>query len=236
MMIAISGWAGSGQTEMPNQWAMDNAIIGPDSPIEVPSGGTYFAKVVYPVPDGPLFPLKADVTWWIEPAVKGIFVEAKSGAITVANSVPHGTRALLHADVAGRKEKLHARLYVYSARIDPLVGSWKVESSQACGPRQNGPPGGYAAIENDMDWKFHVNQEFWIGREFGIRAGVRQSGIYEYNSGSSELKLTPKWPAKYPESHWKVALQANDNMQLTSSLPGHTPGCSYVLRRAATGN
>ena len=36
-------------------WAIRNAMIGPDSPIEVRAGETYAAQAMYPVPDGPLF-------------------------------------------------------------------------------------------------------------------------------------------------------------------------------------
>src|SRR5690242_14190539 len=64
-----------------DDWAMQNAMIGPDSPIEVPAGGSYDARAMYPVPDGPLFPLKASVAWSIAPAVKGISIDAKTGKI-----------------------------------------------------------------------------------------------------------------------------------------------------------
>jgi len=240
-MLSLSASMGiaRGQMEKPNQWAMDNALIGPDSPIEVPAGGTYHAKVMYPVPDGPLFPPNADVTWWIEPAVKGILVEAKSGAITVASTVPRGTLALLHADVAGRKEKLHAKLYVYSPKVDPLVGSWKVDSTQACKPGSKGAPVAQRTTGNDLDWKFHVDRQFWIGRELGMQAGVQQYGGYEYNRAHSVLKLTPKWPARQSESRWKVSLdQAGDTMQLTSRPEHHgeSSACSYMLHRMARGN
>ena len=233
LLVSLGGKAQSAQTEKPSQWAIDNAMIGPDSPIEVPAGGSYQAHVMYPVPDGPLFPLKADVTWWIEPAVKGILVEAKTGMMMVAATVPRGTSAMLHADVAGRKEKVHAKVYVYSAKNDPLVGNWKVESSQACSPKQTGSSFVPTTTESDVDWKFHVDREFWIGREFGIRAGVQQSGTYEYSFAHSVLKLIPKWPAHQAESHWQVALNdAGDSIQLRSRGNGDKKGvCSYVLRR-----
>ena len=240
LLVQLGGKAQSAQTEEPSQWALDNAMIGPDSPIEVPAGGSYQAKVMYPVPDGPLFPLKADVTWWIEPAVKGILVEAKTGMMTVAPTVPRGTSALLHADVAGRKEKVHTKVYVYSAKSDPLVGSWRVDSSYACSPKPTESPIAQTAAENDVDWKFHVDKEFWIGREFGIRAGVQQSGTYEYSFTHSALKLMPKWPAHHTQSHWKVALnQARDSIRLQLTSRGHgdkNSVCSYVLHRIKQGN
>ncbi|HEU5412267.1 MAG TPA: hypothetical protein VFW31_00855 [Candidatus Angelobacter sp.] len=240
LVVSLGEKAQSGQTEKPSQWAMDNAMIGPDSPIEVPAGGSYQARVMYPVPDGPLFPLKADVTWWIEPAVKGILVEAKTGMMTVAPSVPRGTSALLHADVAGRKEKIHAKVLVYSAKADPLVGSWRVDSSHACSPKQSGSAFVPTATANDVDWKFHVDKEFWIGRELGIRAGVQQSGTYEYSFAHSALKLMPKWPAHQAESRWRVELnQAGDSIQLQLTSPGYSDKnavCSYVLHRSKQGN
>jgi hypothetical protein len=238
LVVLLSARARSGQTEKPSQWAIDNALIGPDSPIEVPAGGSYQAKVMYPVPDGPLFPLKADVTWWIEPAVKGILIEAKTGTIIVATTVPRGTSALLHADVTGRKEKLHAKLYVYSPKLDPMVGNWRVVSSQTCSPRPNESPVAQTATGNEADWKFHFNKEFWIGQEFGIRAGTQQYGTYEYSSLHSALKLIPKWPANRAQSHWKVALnEMGDSAQLTlREHSGHNAVCSYVLRRAQRGD
>lgn len=238
LLASLNGRAQSDPTEEPSQWAMDNALIGPDSPIEVPAGGSYQARVMYPVPDGPLYPLKADVTWWIEPAVKGILVEAKSGMMTVAATVPRGTSAFLHADIAGRKEKVHAKVFIYSAKTNPLVGSWKVDSSHACNPKQTGSAFVPTATDNDVDWKFHVDKEFWIGREFGMRAGVQQSGTYEYSLAHSALKMMPRWPAHQAESHWQVALnQVGDRIQLTSR--GHSDNnrvCSYVLRRVKPAN
>jgi hypothetical protein len=53
-----------------DDWPIQNALIGPDSIIEIRAGSSYQARAMYPVPDGPLFPLKASVTWSIEPAVK----------------------------------------------------------------------------------------------------------------------------------------------------------------------
>ena len=240
LVVSLGGRAQSGPTEKPSQWAMDNAMIGPDSPIEVPAGGSYRARVMYPVPDGPLFPLKADVTWWIEPAVKGILVEAKTGMMTVAPSVPRGTSALLHADVAGRKEKIHVKVLVYSAKADPLVGSWRVDSRHACSPKQSGSAFDPTATANDVDWKFHVDKEFWIGREFGLRAGVQQSRTYEYSLAQSALKLMPKWPTHQAESRWRVGLnQAGDSIQLQLTSRGQSDKntvCSYVLQRAKQGN
>jgi len=39
-----------------DQWVIENAVIGPDNPIEVRAGGSYVAQAMYPNPDGPLSP------------------------------------------------------------------------------------------------------------------------------------------------------------------------------------
>ena len=65
---------------------MNNAMIGPDSPIEIRVGSSYQARAMYPVPDGPLIPLKAKVAWSIEPAVKGLSIDS-AGNISVAPDV-----------------------------------------------------------------------------------------------------------------------------------------------------
>ncbi len=230
----MSSWWGSGQSSKPNDWAMNNARIGPDSPIEVPVGGSYDASVVYPVPDGPLYPLKADVTWWIEPAVRGIFIEAKSGKITVAQSVPPGTTATLHADVTGRKEKLHTQLFVYSPAANPLIGTWKIQSTQPCGvqPASWEKPSGFWY---DASWSFYADNDFVIGRPSGIRGGVKQDGAYEYKASSGSLKMKPQWPAHQRESVWNAALKDDGaTLELKAGKPqdGHATVCGYTLVRS----
>ncbi len=212
---------------------MNNARIGPDSPIEVPAGGSYDALVVYPVPDGPLYPLKADVTWWIEPAVKGIFIEAKSGKITVARFVPIGTTATLHADVAGRKEKLDSRLFVYSLAKNPLVGAWTIEATQPCRGREVETSAARESSFRDLTWRFSAENNFSIGRPYGIRAGLKQDGSYAYDRATGKLKLKPKWPAGKHESDWHAAVKEDGSLvQLTASKPpdGHQ-ACGYTLTR-----
>jgi hypothetical protein len=105
-----------------DEWAISNAMIGPDSPIEVRAGNSYRAQAMYPVPDGPLFPLKATVTWSIAPPVKGISIDATSGKISVAADVKHGATTTVHAEVAGGQRKLTAKLYVFRPEENPLVG------------------------------------------------------------------------------------------------------------------
>ena len=113
-----------------SDWALNNAMIGPDSPIEMRAGATYQAQAMYPVPDGPLYPLKAKVTWAIEPAVKGISIDQNSGKISVQADVAHGTGTTVHANVENGRRKLTAKLYVFHPEADPFIGSWNVESDE----------------------------------------------------------------------------------------------------------
>src|SRR5947209_20073832 len=100
------------QGTKPDDWLINNAMIGPDSPIEIPAGSSYQARAMYPVPDRPLFPLKARVTWSIEPAVKGIAID-KTGKISVSADVPHGTTAKALGDVENGRRKLSTNIYVF---------------------------------------------------------------------------------------------------------------------------
>lgn len=230
--LAMSGGSAFAQASKPDEWALNNAQIGPDSPIEVPIGGSYKAQVVFPVPDGPLYPLKADVTWWIEPAVKGIFIEAKSGVITVADSVPHGTTATVYADLPGRRSKVSGKLYVFSPRQNPIVGAWRVESLSQCrgekNPTAESPLAGY-------QWRFGADQQFFIGRPSGIAARIGQTGTYHFDVRSGKLKLKPTWPKDAVESDWKIDREGDQSkLDLTSSREqnGHGTACGYVLASA----
>src|SRR5262249_55291645 len=129
-----------------DEWALNNAQIGPDSPIEVPVGSSFVVQVMYPVPDGPLFPLKETVVWSIAPAVQGITIDAASGKITVAAEVKHGTTAVVHAEVAGGRKKLQATVYAFKADENPLVGRWKIDSSIACGEANELKPAGKTTV------------------------------------------------------------------------------------------
>jgi len=232
VLLLFARGAGSIQVQKPSHWAIDNARIGPESPIEIPAGGTYAAQVMYPNPDGPLSPLKADVVWWIEPYVKGILIEAKTGTIMVSRAVPHGTEALLHADIAGRKEKLHAKIFVYSPEKNPLVGTWRIESTLPCGRAQAAT---YSGPQADMNWKFHVDNEFWIGREFNIAAGTVEDGTYKYDASTSTLRLKTKWPAGKVESSWNVILKdGGDSAELKARVAHAKQNafCGYVLSHA----
>ncbi|MBZ5506269.1 MAG: hypothetical protein LAO78_12485 [Acidobacteriia bacterium] len=218
-----------------DEWAISNAMIGPDSPIEVRAGSSYHAQAMYPVPDGPLFPLKATVAWSIAPAVKGISVDAKSGKISVDADVKHGATTTVHADVSGGRRKLIAKLYVFRPEENPLIGKWRVDQKVACGEAQelktatSTPRSLYT-----MDWNFHVDQQFWVGRTNNIAAGVRRSGTYEFDLKTATITLATKWPATTPVSSWSFLLKDDGKtLLLRPSAPENNlePGCSYVLRR-----
>jgi hypothetical protein len=219
--------------QKPNEWAMQNAQIGPDSPIEVRAGSSYAAQAMYPVPDGPLFPLKAKVEWSIAPPAKGISIDGNSGKISVDADAPHGATTIIHAIVNGGRRKLETRLYVYRPEENPLVGGWHVDTHVACGEGQEIRAGIVRPRAlHGTDWKFHVDQQFWVGKEMNIAAGTWLSGSYELDVKATKVKLTPSWPEKKPVSTWSYLLKDGGKTLLLHPLAtqdGLEPGCSYVL-------
>src|SRR5712671_3359040 len=109
--ICCSALLAACPAQKPNDWPMQNATIGPNSPIEIRAGSSSQVQAMYPVPDGPLFPLKAAVVWSIEPVVKGISID-KTGKITVDSSFPNGATTTVFGDVEKGRRKLSAKLYV----------------------------------------------------------------------------------------------------------------------------
>ncbi len=216
-----------------DDWGLNNAQIGPDSPIEIATGSSFVAQVMYPVPDGPLFPLKAAVFWSIAPAVEGITIDA-SGKITVAANVEHGTTATVRADVADGRRKLQATIYAFRPDENPLVGRWKIDSNIACGEKSELKPASKPGMLPGPTWIFHVKPDFFVGREYGIAAGIRLAGRYELDKKGGTLKLIPQWPKDKPATNWDISLvDAGKTLYLrpvekNEDLP---PGCSYVLRR-----
>src|SRR5215467_298375 len=79
------------------QWELDNLMIGPDSPIQIPAGSSFTVQLMVPIADAPPQPSKAPVRWSLVPATQGITIGETSGQITVAASVPHGTVVKVHA-------------------------------------------------------------------------------------------------------------------------------------------
>jgi hypothetical protein len=220
-------WCGmfvaAGCAQKKNDWAMQNALIGPESPIEVRAGSSYEARAMYPVPDGPLFPLQARVEWSIAPAVKGIFIDVKTGKISVEASVAHGVTATVHANVERGRRVLETKLYVFRPEENPFVGQWQVNPQTACGETQGRPV-------NGAKWKFHVSGKFWLGREMNIAAGTVMDGGYEYDLKAGTLKLAPTWPSGKPASSWNYLFR-NDGKELLLRPLKAEDECSYVLSR-----
>jgi hypothetical protein len=229
LLVAATGFA-----QKANEWAIQNAMIGPNSPIEIRAGSYYNAQVMYPVPDGPLFALKASVTWRIEPAMKGISIDEKSGKITVDADVPQGATTNVHANVDGGRRKLEARLFIFRPEDNPLIGKWHVDTRVTCGDTEEMKAPAVRPLSlRDNDWKFHVNQQFWVGREMSIRAGVRLSGSYELDLKAAKLKLLPTWPKK-PVSTWNYSLKNDGKTLLLRPLEPQEDleaECGYVLLR-----
>jgi hypothetical protein len=217
-----------------DDWALNNAQIGPESPIEIATGSSFVAQVMYPVPDGPLFPLKVAVVWSIAPPVEGITIDA-SGKITVAANVEHGTTATVHASVAGGKRLLEAKIYVFLPGENPLLGRWKIDSNVvACGEKSELRPANKLGMLPGPTWIFHVRPDFFVGREYGIAAGIKLAGKYELDKNGGTLKLIPQWPKDKTETNWDFSLvDAGKTLYLrpvekNEDIPR---SCSYVLHR-----
>lgn len=221
------------QAAKQNDWAINNAMIGPDSPIEIRAGSTYQARAMYPVPDGPLFPLKMRVTWSIEPAVKGISIDAV-GNITVTADVPHGTTAIVHADIERGQRKLSEKVYVYRAEENPLIGEWRMDTRVVCGESHEMKKASASSfLYLNPSWKFHTSQQFWVGKEHNIAAGIHLAGTYELDLKDSKIKLIPTWPKK-PPSNWSYLLKDGDKTLILQPLEPQDdlePGCGYLLSR-----
>jgi hypothetical protein len=216
-----------------DQWVIQNAQIGPDSPIEVRAGGSYVVQAMYPNPDGPLSPLKASVQWSIAPAIKGISIDTKSGKISVDASVPHGATTTVHADVNNGRRKLEAKLYVFRPEENPLIGRWYVDPQVACGDAQESKsPVARPRSFHGTNWKFHVDQKVWVGKEMNIAAGTWLMGDYTYDLKSARIKITTKWPVNKPVSNWSYVVKDGGKTLLLHPLEPWEdlePGCSYIL-------
>lgn len=233
LLAGLLALAAAGMAQKPEEWAIQNAMIGPNSPIEMRAGSTYIAQALYPVPDGPLFPLKEKVEWWIAPAVKGISIDPASGKISVDKDVPHGAATTVYAKVNNGQRRLEAKLFVFHREENPLIGHWSVDPKVACGAAQEmkTPEGRHLPV-NGADWNFHLDRQFWIGRELGIAAGILLDGSYDYDLKKQIVKLLPKWPPNRPASTWSYSLEDDSTKLLLRPLEpenGSESGCSYVL-------
>src|SRR6478609_8643319 len=182
----------------PNDWAMNNASI--DS-VEIAAGGSRQMQVIYPTPDGPSFPLKASVTWSMETPVKGISID-KTGKLTVDAAVPHGTTAMILADVEHGRRKLSGKVYVFHPDENPLIGAWHVDTRVACGESQEIKAAAASPLTlRGYNWSFYASQQFWVGRAQSIAARTQLAGSYKLDMKTAKIELTPTWPKK-PGSNW----------------------------------
>ncbi|HEY5028202.1 MAG TPA: hypothetical protein VIK39_07320 [Candidatus Angelobacter sp.] len=232
IVLAIACFAQK-QAPKPDEWPIHNALIGPDSPLEIRAGASYQARAMYPVPDGPLFPLEANVAWSVEPAVQGISIDP-TGKISVDAAVPHGATAIVHADVDSGRRKLSAKVYVFRPDENPLIGAWRVDTRVVCGETQEIKAAAARPLSlRGNNWKFHVSQQFWVGKEHNIAAGVRLAGTYELDLKASKIKLTPTWPKK-PTSNWTYLVKEGGMtliLQPQEPQDELEPGCGYILLR-----
>jgi len=118
--------------------------------------------------------------------------------------------------------------------VNPLIGQWHVDTRVACGEslEMRAAPVPRLSLRGN-NWKFHVSQEFWVGTENNIAAGIRLSGTYELTLNTSKITLTPKWPKK-PVSNWTYIIK--DDSKTLILTPSETqddlePGCGYILTR-----
>ncbi|MGZ4898104.1 MAG: hypothetical protein ACXV8X_00465 [Candidatus Angelobacter sp.] len=214
----------------PDDWPIQNATIGP---IEIAAGSSRQVQAMYPTPDGPSFPLKASVTWSIEPAVKGISID-KAGKLNVDADVPHGATATILGDVEKGRRKLWGKVYVFHLDENPLIGAWHVDTRVACAESQAIRAAATSGLTlRGNDWSFHVSRQFWVGKEHNIAARTLLAGSYELDPKSAKIKLTPTWPKK-PVSHWSYLLKDGGKTLLLQPLEPQDdlePECAYVLLR-----
>jgi hypothetical protein len=214
----------------PDDWTMQNASIGA---VEIAAGTSRQMKVMYPTPDGPSFPLKASVTWSIEPPVKGISID-KSGKLTVDANVPHGTTATILGDVEQGRKKLSGKVYVFHPDENPLIGAWHVDTRVACGESQEIKAAAASPLTlRGYNWSFYASQQFWVGRAQSIAARTQLAGSYKLDMKTAKIELTPTWPKK-PGSNWSYLFKDGGKTLILRPLEHQDdlePGCNYILMR-----
>ena len=218
------------QAQKPNDWAMNNAFVGP---VEIAAGTTRQIQAMYPTPDGPSFPLQASVTWSMESAVKGISID-KAGMLKVDAEVPHGTTATILADVEHGRRKLSGKVYVYHPDENPLIGTWRVDTRVACGESQEIKAAAATPLSlRGYNWSFHASQQFMVGREHSIAARIMLDGSYKLDVKSGKIELTSTWPKK-AVSNWNYFFKDGGKTLILRPLEHQDDleaGCGYILLR-----
>jgi hypothetical protein len=194
-----------------DDWPLQNASI---DTVEIAAGTSRQMQVTYPTPDGPSFPLKASVTWSMERPLKGISID-KTGKLTVAGDVPHGTTATILADVEKGRRKLSGKVYVFHPDENPLIGEWHVDKRVACGESQEikAAPTGPLTLRG-YNWSF-------------------QASSYKLDLKSAKIELTPTWPKK-PVSNWNYLFKDGGKTLVLKPLETQDDleaGCGYILLR-----
>jgi hypothetical protein len=217
-------------TSKGDDWPLQNASI---DPVEIPAGTSRQMQVTYPTPDGPSFPLKASVTWSMERPVKGISMD-KTGKLTVAADVLHGTTATILADVEKGRRKLSGKVYVFHPDENPLIGEWHVDKRVACGESQEIKAAAAGPLTlRGYNWSFQASQEFWVGRAHSIAARTMLAGSYKLDLKSAKIELTPTWPKK-PVSNWNYFFKEGGKTFILKPLEPQDDleaGCGYILLR-----
>ena len=213
-----------------DDWPLQNASIGE---IEIPAGTSRQMQVTYPTPDGPSFPLKASVTWSIEPAVKGISID-KSGMLKVDADVPHGTTATIFADVEKGRRRLSGKVYVYHPDENPLIGTWHVDTRVACGESLETKAVTASPLSlRGYNWSFQASQQFSVGRTQSIAARIMLDGSYKVDVKAVKVELTSTWPKK-AVSNWSYFFKDGGKTLILKPLEPQDDleaGCGYILTR-----
>ena len=216
-----------------SSWELDNAVIGPESPIHLTPGSSYTAQIMVPNPDGPLSPLKTKADWSLESAVEGVTINRQSGQIDIAKDATNGISAKVIARIEGSRRVLKTSLFVFTRETNPFVGEWRVESLLACGDGHDMKPDyTYKAPLARDHLRFQVS-DFWIGLENNIAAHTTLTGTYEYDLRAGTITLKPTWPKQKPTVVWNYQLSEEGHKLAIKTSKPEDPGgqvCGYVYR------
>jgi hypothetical protein len=230
LLVAL---AACGQKKL-SDYDLREAMIGPDSTIEITPGSSCKAQIMRPNPDGPLSPLNAQVAWTLESPVNGVSIDGKSGLINVDKDVPNGTTAIVLASIENGRRVLKAKLHVFTRETNPFVGQWRVESLIACSDGHEMKPD--ATLRAPLvreHLSFNADGEFWIGLEMNIAAHTLMNGTYEYDLKAGTITLKVKWPKNKPAVFWKFnLLEEGRKMAVRTSVPEDPAGqvCGYIYK------
>lgn len=226
LMLAV---AAHGQKKL-SAWELDNAVIGPESPIHLTPGSTYTPQIMVPNPDGPLSPLKTKAGWSLESPVQGVTINRQSGQIDVAKDAVNGTAAKVIARIEGGRRVLKTSLFIFTRESNPFVGEWRVESLLACGDGHEIKPDYTLKAPLARDHlRFQVS-DFWIGLENNIAAHTTLTGTYEYDLRAGTITLKPNWPKQRPTVIWNYQLSEDGHrLAIKTSKPEDPAGqvCGY---------